>query len=66
MFILKKKSSPEPAGQFKSNHTNYPWVKGILHYLIKGQVLFKGKIITKMMWGHAFKNSFFSRTTEAE
>jgi hypothetical protein len=28
--------------------TNYPWVMGILIVQIKGQVLFKGEIITKM------------------
>jgi hypothetical protein len=30
---------------------------------IKGQVLFKGEIITKMGWGHL---KIFSRTTEPE
>jgi hypothetical protein len=28
--------------------TNYPWVKEILDCVIKGHVLFKGEIITKM------------------
>jgi hypothetical protein len=28
--------------------TNYPWVMGILNCSIKGQFLFKGKIIRKM------------------
>jgi hypothetical protein len=32
--------------------TNYPWVKGILIVQIKGQVIFKGEIITKMGWGN--------------
>jgi hypothetical protein len=32
--------------------TNHPWVKGILNCSIKGQVFFKGEIITKMQkWG---------------
>jgi hypothetical protein len=31
--------------------------------IIKGQVLFKGEIITKMGWGHLL---IFSRTTEPE
>jgi hypothetical protein len=31
--------------------TNHPWVKDIVIFS-KGQVLFKGEIITKMRWGH--------------
>jgi hypothetical protein len=31
---------------------------------MKGQVLFKGEIITKVGWGHL--KIFFSQTTEAE
>jgi hypothetical protein len=43
--------------------TNYLWVKGIrvCFFLIKGQVLFKGKIIAKIGWG--LLRIFFSRTT---
>jgi hypothetical protein len=42
---------------------NHPWVKGILNCSKKGQILFKGEIITKMGWGHI---KIFSRTTEPE
>jgi hypothetical protein len=44
--------------------TNYRWVKGIQNFQIKGQVLFKGEIITKMRWGYF--QIYFSRTTEPE
>jgi hypothetical protein len=49
MFILKKKSSPEPAGQFKSNLVQI--ILGYMEFKIvqmKGQILFKGEIITKI------------------
>jgi hypothetical protein len=44
-----KKKSPESAGQSQSScGSNHFWVKGIQVVQIKGQVLFKGEIITKM------------------
>jgi hypothetical protein len=53
MHLYWKKSSPELASQFQSN-----WIQNILGWTefktiqIKGQVLFKRDIITKIGWGH--------------
>jgi hypothetical protein len=50
MFILKKiffSITSRPIS-IKLGTNHHPWVKEILDYTIKGQVLFKGEIITKM------------------
>jgi hypothetical protein len=48
----KKKSFPEPAGQYQSNlhinGINHPCVKEILSCSNKGHVVFKGELITKL------------------
>jgi hypothetical protein len=64
VFILKRKSSLEPAGEFQSNFiTNHPWVKGILNCSNKGP--------GPLQRGDNYKNGLgsfkiFYRTTEPE
>jgi hypothetical protein len=49
VFILKKKSTPEPGDQFQSNLVEIILgCKELEIFQKKGQVLFQGEIITEM------------------
>jgi hypothetical protein len=60
MFILKKKSFPEAAGQFQSNLVQIILGKREFSIiLVKSQFLFKGEIITKMQkFGEVIEKAF--------
>jgi hypothetical protein len=67
VFIFKKSFSPESVGQFQSNLVKIMIRKRKFKIVqIKGQVFFKGEIITKLSIKNAVISKSFSRTAEPE